>query len=65
MNKIEREDIYIISRHSNLTEEEIAEVLKGDIFNDRSAWEKFLRLFFMVLGIGFTVAGIVFFFAYI
>ncbi|MGJ1430423.1 DUF2157 domain-containing protein [Sphingobacterium spiritivorum] len=64
MNKIEREDIYIISRHSNLTEEEISEVLKEDIFSDRSAWEKFLRLFFMVLGIGFTVAGIVFFFAY-
>ncbi|MGJ1262537.1 DUF2157 domain-containing protein [Sphingobacterium spiritivorum] len=64
MNKIEREDIYIISRHSNLTEQEIAELLKRDVFNDRSAWEKFLRLFFIVLGIGFTVAGIVFFFAY-
>jgi uncharacterized membrane protein len=34
------------------------------VYHDRAAWQKFLRLLFMSLGIGFTVSGIVFFFAY-
>ena len=30
----------------------------------KEAWQKFFRLFFISLGVGFTVSGIVFFFAY-
>lgn len=64
MTNMQREDIHIIGRHSNLTEKGIAKALKENIYNDKEAWQKFLRLFFISLGVGFTVSGIVFFFAY-
>ena len=64
MTKIEREDIQIISRHSNWSEESIDKVLKQEIYSNKESWQKFLRLFFISLGISFTTAGIIFFFAY-
>lgn len=64
MKDIQREDIYIISRHSNLNEKGVDKALKENVYNDKEAWQKFLRLFFITLGVGFTVSGIVFFFAY-
>ena len=64
MKNIQREDIYIINRHADLTERGVDRVLKENIYNDKEAWKKFLRLFFITLGIGFSVSGVVFFFAY-
>jgi len=64
MKKVQREDIYIISRHSNLTEKGVAKALKDNVYNGKETWEKFLRLLFITLGVGFTAAGIIFFFAY-
>ncbi|MEO8935134.1 MAG: DUF2157 domain-containing protein [Xanthomarina sp.] len=64
MAKLEREDIQIISRHSTWSKKQVAQILKEDIYNNKESWNKFLRLFFMSLGIGFTTAGIIFFFAY-
>lgn len=64
MTKIEREDIQIISRHSNWSAGSIDKILKQEIYSDKEAWKKFLRLFFISLGISFTTAGIIFFFAY-
>lgn len=64
MTKIEREDIQIITRHSNLSENSIDSILKKNIYSDKESWNKFLKLFFISLGIGFTTAGIIFFFAY-
>ncbi|KUJ50648.1 DUF2157 domain-containing protein [Chryseobacterium sp. JAH] len=64
MKDIQREDIHIISRHSDMDEEGIAQILTENIYNNRYNWQKFLRLFFITLGIGFTVSGIIFFFAY-
>lgn len=61
---MQREDIHIISRHSDLAEQVIDKALKENVYNDNEAWQKFLRLFFISLGVGFTVSGIVFFFAY-
>jgi uncharacterized membrane protein len=61
---MQREDIQIISRHSDLTEQSVDKALKENVYNDKEAWQKFLRLFFISLGVGFTVSGIVFFFAY-
>lgn len=61
---MERKDIHIISRHSNLTEKGVARALKEYVYNDRESWQKFFRLFIISLGVGFTVSGIVFFFAY-
>lgn len=64
MKKIQREDIQILSRHSNMSEKEIEQLLKENVYNDQEMWQKFLRLFFITLGIGFATAGIIFFFAY-
>lgn len=64
MKNIQRDDIHIISRHSNLTEEGTERALNENVYHDKEAWQKFLRLFFISLGVGFTVSGIVFFFAY-
>ena len=64
MAQIEREDIHLISRHSNLPALSIKNLLQNQVYNDRSAWIKFLKLFFISLGVGFTVSGILFFFAY-
>jgi len=64
MTDIQREDIHIISRYSNLTEQGIEKALKENVYNDKEKWERFLRVFFITLGIGFTVSGIIFFFAY-
>ena len=64
MTKIEREDIQIISRHSNWSEGSIDKILKQEIYSNKESWGKFLRLFFISLGVSFTTAGIIFFFAY-
>jgi uncharacterized membrane protein len=64
MTKIEREDIQIIARHSNWSEKSIDKILKKNIYSGKESWHTFLRLFFISLGVGFTTAGIIFFFAY-
>jgi uncharacterized membrane protein len=64
MKNIQREDIQIISRHSDLTEQGVDRVLRQNVYNNKESWQKFFRLFIISLGVGFTVAGIVFFFAY-
>lgn len=64
MKKIQREDIQILSRHSDMTELEVERLLKENVYNDKEMWQKFLRLFFITLGVGFATAGIIFFFAY-
>lgn len=61
---MEREDILIISQHSDLSEKVADKALKENVYNDKRAWQKFLRLLFISLGVGFTLSGIVFFFAY-
>lgn len=64
MSRLNREDIHIISRHSNWSSGGVAKVLQEEVYHDRAAWQKFLRLFFISLGVGFTASGIIFFFAY-
>lgn len=64
MKKIEREDLYILSQHSDLSEELAAKVLREQIYSDKAAWQKFMRLLFISLAFGFSISGIVFFFAY-
>ena len=62
--KVQREDIHIIGRHSDLTEKGVAKALKENVYNDKEAWQKLFQLLFISLGVGFAVSGIVFFFAY-
>lgn len=64
MKNIHKEDIQILSRHSDLSEKEINTLLTDHIYSSQEAWQKFLKLFLISLGVGFTVSGIIFFFAY-
>lgn len=61
---MKRKDIQLISRHSNLSESGVKTALEKHIYSDNTAWKKFLQLLFITLGAGFSVAGVVFFFAY-
>ncbi len=61
---MDRNDIQIISRHSNWTEKGIDKVLREEVYSDSKSWKGFLNLLFISLGVGFTVLGIIFFFAY-
>jgi uncharacterized membrane protein len=64
MSKITREDIQIISRCSNWSEKGVSKTLTDAVYADKSSWLAFLRLLFLGIGVSFTVAGIIFFFAY-
>lgn len=64
MKNIEREDIYIISRNSDLTEKGAENALVTHVYNQKEDWQKFLKYVFIASGVGFTVAGVLFFFAY-
>lgn len=64
MNNIQKEDLYLISRHSELSEEEVGKVLRENIYPDKQSWETFVKWLLLTLGVGFTVSGIIFFFAY-
>ncbi len=61
---MDRNDIHIISRHSNWTEKGIDKILREKVYSDTKSWKGFLNLLFISLGVGFTVSGIIFFFAY-
>ncbi|MBO9632655.1 MAG: DUF2157 domain-containing protein [Chitinophagaceae bacterium] len=60
----DREDIHIISRHSNLSASSIRTALREFVYSGKDAWQQFLRIFFLSLGAGFMISGVIFFFAY-
>lgn len=64
LNKMQRKDIHFVSRHSNIDERSVEKALKEHVYNDKNEWLKFLKICFITSGVGFTVAGILFFFAY-
>lgn len=61
---MDRADIYIISRNSNWKSSSVGKTLETDVYNNASNWKKFLRILLITFAIGFTTAGIVFFFAF-
>lgn len=64
MKQLQREDIHILSRHSNLSKENLDKLLRENIYSPKSAWYTFIKYLLVTLGVGFVVSGIVFFFAY-
>lgn len=64
MENIQRDDIHLIARHSNLTESGVDKALRDQVYPKADAWRNFLRLFFLIFGVGFSLMGIIFFFAY-
>ena len=61
---ITQEDLQIITRNSSINQADIQRVLTEKIYHKKKDWQQFLALFFMSLGVGLSVVGIVFFFAY-
>lgn len=64
MRNINQEDVHIVNRHSNLAEKNVTNILHQNVYSDQAAWIGFIRLFLISLGVGFTTAGVLFFFAY-
>lgn len=61
---MDRDDIHLISRYSNWSEKGVEHELVKHIYATPQAWRKFLNILLISIGAGFTIAGIVFFFAY-
>lgn len=59
-----REQLWAIIRSSNLDKEQITTLLNSGIYPNQRSWHSFLQVSLLVLGAGFLVSGIVFFFAY-
>lgn len=64
MEEIRREEIRLIAKFSNWSSTAVSQVLNKSIYNDSNSWIRFLKLFLLGTGVAFTVAGIIFFFAY-
>ncbi|MEJ8757834.1 DUF2157 domain-containing protein [Pontibacter sp. H259] len=65
MQKITRDLIYTIARHSNWRGQSIAHWLRKEkVYADTADWVRFMQLFLLGLGGSFLVAGVIFFFAY-
>ncbi|TDS12315.1 DUF2157 domain-containing protein [Sphingobacterium paludis] len=64
MNHIKREDIHRLAPHSSLTAADASRALRTFVYPNTKAWQKFLRIFFLILGVGFSILGVIFFFAY-
>ncbi|WP_222982577.1 DUF2157 domain-containing protein [Flagellimonas meishanensis] len=64
MLKISREDIQIIGEHSNWPEKSISKALREHVYSSKASWHRFISIFLLVLGVSFSILGIVFFFAY-
>lgn len=47
-----------------MSQQDLDYALRNYVYPDQQGWYRFLRLLFVALGVGFAVAGIVFFFAY-
>ncbi len=59
-----RSFINFISQHAELHEEQVARVFEAHVYPDKRSWQKFLSITLLVLGLGFIVSGIIFFFAF-
>lgn len=64
MQEIGREDIQIIAKHSNWSSKGISRALEDHVYHKTRDWHQFLKWLFLGLGVSFTVAGVIFFFAY-
>ncbi|WP_118972839.1 DUF2157 domain-containing protein [Taibaiella koreensis] len=62
---VDREDIHLVSRHSNWTAQNIQATFEhSGIYTGKAGWRKFLNFFLIGLGLAFVLAGIIFFFAF-
>ncbi len=67
-NKIKKglplRDVALLLEHTAMDAPALERVLKEHKYADKAAWDQFIKLFFVVFGLGLTLSGLVFFFAY-
>ena len=61
---LSREEIHIISHHGKMEKEAIRSSMRRNVYARPDQWKKFVKLFLLTLGVGFTTSGILFFFAF-
>ncbi len=59
-----REDIHIFNKYTNISSSSVRKAFEDRVYNTASAWNQFAKWTLLALGVGFTISGIVFFFAY-
>ncbi len=64
MVNFDQTSIQLITSYSNWSQQSVDKALKDHVYNGSPSWKSFLRFLFLALGVGFTTAGIIFFFAY-
>lgn len=64
MQKINRSIIHTISRYSNWSVERVEGQLHENVYATAVQWRQFFNLFLLGLGVVFSLAGILFFFAF-
>lgn len=62
--KLTREEIHTLGSFSDLSEEKCDELLQNEVFAQPNEWKKFIKLLLLTIGVGFLLAGVIFFFAY-
>ncbi|MEJ5055679.1 DUF2157 domain-containing protein [Sphingobacterium sp. MYb382] len=64
MQEIHKENILEVARYSDISPQGLQNTLEATTYPKQKDWKNLLRYSLLALGLGFTVTGIVFFFAY-
>ncbi len=64
MEKLSREEVHLVAQNSDANENTTNKVLVKHVYPHRNDWHKFLKWLFLAFGMGFSIAGVLFFFAY-
>ena len=54
----------IIKKEKHMEKPDSSLLFRQPMYADKRQWKQFLSIFLLAAGVGFTVAGIIFFFAY-
>ncbi len=54
----------IIKKEKYMEKPDSSLLFRQPMYADKKQWKQFLSIFLLAAGVGFTVAGIIFFFAY-
>lgn len=64
IQKQDKEDLFYFKHSSTLSTDQLTTLIEKDVYATKKEWKEFIELFFLILGSGLFVTGIVFFFAY-
>ena len=64
MQKFTLDDLNLLIRNSNISEQQVGDLLNSQFYNKPNSWKVFIKLLVLILGMGFFVSGLFFFFAF-